>query len=381
MHKYNFALCVLLLVSLQSALAQGLELNGHAALGSDSNPYKLQDGLDKSSGAYVAAGLAASQRLNDQLTVEVGLKNRTYENNFDDADETRASVELAYRDKFKLFGKRSRYRLKAEYDYKDDSFVSRATGRIATAVGGESLADRFDSVKWGVSGKISTRLNRSVSSGLELAYRHKDYEDFNVIGLSDLDYAEFSLVNDWAYRWNRKNKSFVDIGVGQRNYDNREERDSAGVVVAGTDLEYDYVEFAIGHKMKLKRNTKLGFKVSYDRRDDSGSGFYDKDAIKFDVKLDHRLRNGARLDLELSYLEKEYSATIDPVLSETEEEGEPLNDKHGYTVEMGVEQDLTITAGVQSILFARATYADISSDSPIFTYDRTQVEIGIKASW
>ncbi len=380
MHKYNFALCVLLLASLQSDLTQGVELTGNAAVGSDSNPYKLRDSMDKSSGAYVAVGLTASQRVNEQLTVEVGLKNRSYENNFDDADETRASVELAYRDKFKLFGKRSRYRLKAEYDYKDDSFVSRATGRIATAAG-ESLADRFDSAKWGVSGKISTRLNRSVSSGLELAYRQKNYEDFNVIGLSDLDYAEFSLVNDWAYRWNRKNKSFVDIGVGQRHYDNREERDSAGVAVAGADLKYDYVEFALGHKVKLKRNTKLGFKVSYDRRDDSGSGFYDKDAIKFDVKLGHHLRNGARLDLEVSYLEKEYSATIDPVLSETEEEGEPLNDKHGYTVKMGIEQDLTITAGVKSILFARATYADISSDSPIFTYDRGQVEIGIKASW
>ncbi len=381
MYKYNIALTAVLLIGLQSAQVQGVDLTGHSVLGSDSNPYKLQDGLDKSSGAYVAVGLAASHRLSDHLTVQVGVKNRSYENNFDDADETRASVELAYADRFKLFGKRSRYRLQAEYDYKDDSFVSRSTGRIATAAGGENLADRFDSTTWGLSGKVLTRLNRRITTGLELAYRQKDYEDFDIVGLSDLDYAEVSLVNDWAYRWSRKNKSFVDIGIGQRHYDNREERDSTGVVVAGTDLEYDYFEVAIGHKVKLKRNTKLRLKISYDRRDDSGSGFYDKDAIKFDAKLAHRLRNGARLDFAVTYLEKEYSATIDPVLSESEEEGEPLNDKHGYTVEMGVERDLAITAGMKSTLFARATYADISSDSPIFTYDRAQVEIGIKASW
>ncbi len=381
MRKYHIALIATLLASLQSAQVQGFELTGDATLGSDSNPYKLQDGLDKSSGAYVAVGLAATDQLSDHLTVQVGLKNRTYENNFDDADETRAKAELAYAEKFKLFGKRSRYRLKAEYSYKNDSFVSRATGRIATAAGSESLADRFDSDKWTIAGKVSTRLTRRVTTGVELKYQVKDYQDFNIAGLTDLDYEEFSLLNDWAYRWSRKNKSFVDIGVGQRHYDNREERDSAGVTVAGTDLEYDYFAVAIGHKVKLKRHTKLGFKISYDRRDDSGSGFYDKDAIKFDVKLDHRLRNGVRLDFEVSYLEREYSATIDPVLSESEEEGEPLNDKHGYTVEMGVERDLTITAGVKSILFARATYADISSDSPIFTYDRAQVEIGIKASW
>jgi len=50
-YKYNIALTAVLLVGLQSAQVQGVDLTGHSVLGSDSNPYKLQDALDKSSGA------------------------------------------------------------------------------------------------------------------------------------------------------------------------------------------------------------------------------------------------------------------------------------------------------------------------------------------
>jgi len=298
--------------------------------GYDSNPYRLADNLDHDEAWFIDSNVLVSQRFG-QFKISGRIKNREYENAFNDADVLTGSLKGLYKNKNTLMGKKVTSKLGLETGFKDKTYVSRSTGSVGVS-GGQEIGDRYDYDYWKLLGSSSIRLGQNVSTALTLKYNNKRYDDQNLTGLSTLDYEQVNVLNTWTYRNKQRNKFGLTLAIGERDYDDKRQKIKTGALVPSSDLKYFYHSIELSHLCKLTPKLTADVGIKYEERTDNGFGYYDTDKILYSADVLYNLDTGVKLFLKTRYEDYEYDNS-----SITNENDEDLPGKQGYTLKLDLD--------------------------------------------
>lgn len=359
---------VFALYAINSA-AHAVELAVQSAVGHDSNPFTLADTFDPDSSTFVENKLAFRQEFND-LRFSVRVTDRRYDRADSRADHTSWKTDARYKQSYRLWGNKTRSSIAVGFGAKDKTYVSHSTGNIGQ-FGGLEIGDRYDYTQWFVKTKTRMKLNKSVKTTLTLKYNNKDYEDYAIQGLSNLDYTQYSLSNAWAYSFDKANSLSSEMSYEKRTYDDKRQKETGGLIIDNSDLAYSSFGLEVGFEHKFSKALSFGLAFAYKEREDNGAGYYDKKDKRVSADLDYASRMGLELGLALGYRDTAYvnSNAFDP-----NNDGEPS--KHGYFVAIETNKTLKKWAGKPSV-FAKIKYDDYDSDQANYEYDRLQAQLGL----
>ena len=358
------------LLTLACTQAQAATLDAELAIGHDSNPFTLADKFNPESAIFIDTKLRARQQL-EAIRLTAQIDHRAYDGLSGNGDNTRSKLEARYRTRYEIADKKTISYLTFDYVDRDKTYVSHATGLPGT-FSSQSIDDRYDYSRLGIEAKTRIYLDKKLKTDISLAIQNRDYQDYNIPGLSDFDYQQIDLSNGWSYEKDKKNTLEFDIKLSQRTYDNKRERELDGATISGTDLEYDMYSMSFAHEHIFSEKYLSELKLYMANRSDSGPGYYDTSDLRLTAKLRYSMDKKTDFDTSLTYRDYEYdnNVIIDP-----DDEGNP--GKKGYTLrlEMNKEINLSKTPGE---FFAGLRYDDYDSNDSNYIYDRLQIFAGIK---
>lgn len=367
-------LWLVIAISAYSVSAIAVDLTAEIAPGYDDNPFRLADSFGPDSGLFLNTKVKLEHKA-DKIRLRGMIDNRAYEGSVDDADTFTAKLDGRYKTKYELFGKKATSYVKARYTHKDKTYVARSTGLVATDSGND-ISDRYDYDSWKVDAKTTVSLTKALMVGLQLEYKKKDYEDYNISGLSNLDYEQIGLTNDWEYKIDKQSQFLLALNVAKRDFDNKREKDLLGNKIAGTDLEYDYWSITAAYERDLTKNLEASLQYAYEERRGSGDGYYDIDYSRASAKLRYKADDSLKITGGIAYQDREYLNN-----SAFDENDEASPSTEGYTVNLGMEKSLAFANDFPTSAIAGIRYDDYDSIDPVYEYERTQVYAGIKISF
>jgi len=360
----------MLAISAYSANTVAVELTAEVIPGYDDNPYRLADNLNPDSSLFLDTKIKLEHKT-DKIRLRAKVANRVHDG-VEDADSLTAKLDARYKTKYELAGKDTVAQVNVEYKYKDKTYVARTTGQVGTDSGND-ISDRYDYDSWKVEAKTTVSLNKALKVGLQLDYKIKDYEDYNIAGLSDLDYDQIGLTNDWKYKIDKQSQFGLVLNVARRDFDNKREKNLLGNKIAGTDLEYDYWSLTTEYDRDITSKLKGALSYSYEERRGSGDGYYDTDYSRMSAKLRYKADDALRITGGITYKDREYLNT-----SSFDENDETSPSIDGYTINVGMEKDVMLASDFPTSIVAGIRYDDYDSSNSFYEYDRFQVHAGVK---
>jgi len=361
-------------ISASSMTATAVELTAEIAPGYDDNPFRLADRFDSDNNWFLNTKVKLEHKV-DKIRLRGQFENRDYDGATDDADTFAAKLDARYKTKYELAGKKAMSYVKVEYKHKDKTYVIRSTGLVGTYTG-RDISDRYDYDQWGVDAKTTVSLNKALDVGLQLKYKNKDYEDYNITGLSNLDYEQVSLTNDWLYAVDKQSKVGVALNVAKRDFDNKREKDFLNNRIAGTDLKYDYWSISTTYERDITKNLEASFLYFYEERRGSGNGYYDIDESRASAKLRYKANDSLKFTGKIAYQDREYRNA--PIVVANED---LTPSTEGYTIELGMEKEMAPISDFSTALVAGIRYDEYDSINASYEYDRTQVYAGVKVGF
>ncbi len=373
MHKKQ-RLWLAIAISSFSLPAGAVSLTAEIAPGYDNNPFRLADSFDPDSGWFADTNFKLEHKT-DKVRLRAQLDNRAYEGDVDDADIFTGKLDARYKTRYKIGDKKTTSHVTVEYKNRDKTYVARSTGQVGT-FSGEDIGDRYDYESWSLEAKTSVYFTRALNVGLQLDLLDKDYEDYDIAGLSNLDYDQIELTNDWSYRIDKQSKFLFELNFAKRDFDDKREKDLLGNTIAGTNLEYDYRGFAIGYERDITEHTEFEVEYAYEERRDSGDGYYDIDYSTLSAKLRYQPDDALRVTADISYRDREY---INSDVFDENDEAEPSTD--GYTFRLDMDKKLAFAKDFPTSLIAGFRYDDYDSNDSAYEYDRSQLYAGVKVKF
>lgn len=364
-----------LLFTSATSLAE-VKADARLDLGYDSNPYTLSDGVGEEGGMFMALDASAEATRETggggELGVDAGVAARLFGSSMSDANEqqyfVRVGGETGGKRRDHIFDWALRYRLR------DSTYVSRATGDVATS-GGSSIGDRYDS---GIADLVGTWHLPGGTWGrvsLEGTAESKDYrEDYASLGLDRLDYTQFGLEPQYEYE-RGANSVRVKLPWAVRQYRDRRVSDVNGLPVAGTDLEYTYYGLDLRYAREISKVDEVGFTGGYETRSDNGVGYGDRKRWQTGVEWTHKPAKGEKLSAGVDYSSRVFDRPVtgNPLINDETPE------KKGFALDVKYERPFPGVAVPDLALLGAARWESYSNSSdPIYEYDRYELFAGVR---
>lgn len=382
----SFASILLTHLFTQSVIAHDLELD--ILTGLDSNPNKLTNTLDLDNGGYGMERIEFSHMpirtgYYYQLEVRSDIyktgEETTYESN---AEHFNGKAELGF--KWRPKGKygRSRYKWEINHNTKDSVFVDRSTGDVPV-VNGVAIGERFDA-KWsGFDFSSTIPISEDADFIFNLDFKNKEYESYEELGLSNLNYKQADL--DIGFEKEIWKKVYLKtlIGYSKRIYEDRRAREKNKTLIPDTDLEYTYLEAINAIEYRFAKRWKFEIGLDVDQRQDNEKGYYDSTQAKLITRLRYRNRDYVKFLLSARYLKRRYDeigedpavgTIVTPGLNEEELE----KSREGYRIRAEYIRRLTQRKILTLDLIMGIKYDSFENSNPIFSYDRAQTYVGLR---
>lgn len=366
MNKY---ITTYLAVLLASTNVMAVEFDLSVAPGYDSNPFTLSDDkkLDSASFTETEMSLTAAK---DDFRFRAKAKNEFYDSS--DGDKSLIKLEGRYRTRYKISDKRTRSTIDLSYYQRDKTYVSHSTGVVGT-FSGQSIADRYDygSVVADIDTRIKLSKTKLTTLGIKLT--NKDYQDFNIAGLSNLDYRQFEIYNLWQFKHEKDTEFKTHISISNRDFDDKRERDLTGSRLAGTNLRYDMYSVYFAYIKDIGNSLSSDMSFRYATRNDSGSGYYDTEEYRLKFKFKYKVNQEWNVSPGLTYIDRTF---VNNVTTNPDEVTEPA--KEGFSIGIKAEKDLGKMGDIPMTLFAEADYDDFDSNDANYIYDRLRFLLGVE---
>ncbi len=341
--------------------------------GYDSNPFQFSEQHPIESTSFTEARVKYRQRFEPGFFLIGNLKSSFYSAEAEDANETRFNFGGGIKNKYKIFSAKSSYKLELRYYMQDKTYVSKITGAIAT-FSGQSIADRYDSNWANIKGSTKINFNRTFALEVKGEYRDKNYESFESLGLSNLDYVQNFAVGEFTYTTDKDNRFQISAEVGLREYDNRIAKLLDGTEIVGSNLEYDYQKFSFDFRNKQGKTT-WSFGFNAELREDNGGGFYDTIKNKAYMKIKYKKKSGSFISAKLSYLDQSFdnSTPLGQVVLDEE-----IRSKEGFSLVVDYDRNLVDFGAKEFFLHIKLSYDDFDNADPFYVYDQSMFQIGLK---
>ncbi len=350
-------------------------LNATIMYGLDSNPHKLSSGLNPSEQNFAAAEVKLRTSFFKTIYFNAKATKSKY---FDDAraDEFYASANLALKSDFKIFKRKFKYKISANHRTKDKTYVSKTTGLVAT-FGGQSIADRYDSKQNNYLAELSYKPYNYLK--LETSYRTRDksYQEFEIAGLSNLDYSHQELVLGMEYKASELGKFYLNLGVRQREYDDKRTKDLDGVDIIDSNLIYDYHTVNIGYIYRPSKDIRWKYSYRYEDRTDNGSGYFDANSGYLSIAGKYRLGDYHFLKSRIKYSRFSFINQLDPGEEPLDEDAK---EKQGVSLMVGYEWVVATLFDSNFALYLELEYSNFDNTDLFYDYDRSIASLGIRWS-
>ena len=307
--------------------------------------------------------------------VSIGARSKhTYYPDDDRADWSRNEIDLGFRDRFEVNDKKFSYELSADWIDRDKNYVSRTTGEDAT-FGGESIVDRYDYQQLNLNAGISYRTEAKHRLRARYQLRDKDYEDYSIPGLSDFDYEHDRYRFDVEFRLADEHRVSLEYGDRKREYEDRRVEDLDGNEIPGTDLEYDYTEYALGYLYRPDKDFYFNIEISFSDREDNGVGYNDSSYDSVYLSWRKRINETDEIRASLTYSIFEYDnrSFSDSALVE-----EDAFDNDGYLLKFDYKRKLREHGDDNLTLIYELQLDDYDSSDSRYRYDRLIFSLGLR---
>ena len=365
----------LIFPSVASFASDNEAINATIVYGLNTNPHKLSSELTPVEQEYAAGEFKFRAKFFDTLYLAARADKSVY---FDDAraDEFNASASIAVRSKFKVFKKRFRYKIGANYRAKDKTYVSKTTGLVAT-FGGQSIADRYDSTQNNYIAELSYKPYKSLN--VEFAYegRDKTYEEFQIAGLSNLDYSHQRYRLGLEYKASSVGKFFLNGAFKQREYVDKRAKDLEGDDILDTDLIYDYFTTNIGYIYKPDKKTRWKYAYNYESRRDNSSGYYDGTSGYLSMSASYQLGDYHFIKGRFKYSKFSFENQLDEGDTPLDEDAK---EKQGGTIMVGYEWVLATLFDNNLALYLELEHSTFTNTNLIYSYEQNKASAGIRWS-
>lgn len=367
--------CMLCLAATAAHAETDVDLRGE--FGFDSNVFDLNPVVGEQDGLFteVEANVEATGKAVRGWTkkVDIGFTGEKYESSVSDGDRGRLHVRARAEsdDKYDENG----WEWSLRYAARDQTYVSRLTGAIATDSLGNEIGDRYDSgagdlrFEWRLPGWKLGRLSLEATA-LDRNYM-KDYAQF---GLDRLDYFQYGFGPGFE-AGQGKDQFRVRLQAEQRNYRDRRVSDAAGLPVAGTDLEYRYFSADLRYRHRFPRRGAIALKGGYEMREDNGVGFADRTEWNVGAEWDWRFRDDSRLSIEGEYSSRVFDQQVvgDPTINDEQPE------KKGFDARISYSRPFPFVdiRGFELVADLRWESFDNSNDVR-YAYDRFVALLGVR---
>ncbi len=364
-----------LLAAANARAESDIDLRG--GFGYDSNAFELSDVLGEQKGYFTEAeatvnaeGTAASGW---HKQADLGVFGRLHESALHDADRARIFVRARgdSAEKYREHG----WDWSLRYALRDQTYVSRLTGQVATDALGNDIGDRYDSgradllLQWRFPGRAFGRFSIEATAA-DRNYVH-DYEEF---GLERLDYYEYGVGPGYELGARARNLR-INLKAEQRIYKDRRSSDAAGVPVAGTDLEYRTYVLDARYRQRLTRRSAFELTGGYELREDNGVGYADRTNWNAGIEWTLEFRDDSRLSLDSEYSSRVFDQQFagDPTINDE------VPEKKGFKVRVGYARPFPFVdiRGFSLVLEAELESYD-NSDDERYVYDRLVGLIGVR---
>ncbi len=353
------------------------EVDLRGGFGYDSNAFELNPSIGEREGIYTeldatvsAESIAAKGWIKRG---DIGVTGRLYESGMSDADEARFHVRARGDSSEKYSDNGWGWSLRSLL--RDQTYVSRLTGLVATDDAGNEIDDRYDSFAgelragWRLPGGTFGRLTLEGTA----TYRNylKDYEQF---GLERLDYTEYALTPE--YQLGRGDNNLrIRLKAEQREYPARRISDAIGNPVPGTDLEYRYYGIDARYQQRVSRRSTLELTGDYDIREDNGVGYDDRTQWDVGIEWTWRHASRSRLEMEVKYSSRVFDQQVtgDPTINDE------VPEKKGFDLTVRYARPFPFLDIRGFSLVAEASTESYDNNDDIrFAYDRLVGFFGIR---
>ncbi len=352
---------------------EAAELSAAAQAGLDTNPHRLSSGLDPDWELFSLLDIGFANRFENDVSIEARSKHAFYPGD-DRGDWSRTEFELGYRGNFEANDEKFGYRLSADWVDRDKNYVSRTTGEDAT-FSGESIVDRYDYEQLNLNAEISYRTENKTRFRARYQRRDKDYEDFSIPGLSNFDYKHDRYRFDVELRPAEAHRVSFELGEIDRVYEDRRIEDLDGNEIAGSDLEYDYSEFALGYLYRPDESFQFFLEFSFSDRSDNGVGYNDSNYDSVYLSWRKKIDETDEMRVSLTYSEFEYDnrSFSDAALVE-----EDAFDNDGYLLKLDYRRKLPQYGDEDLSLIYELQFENYDSSDERYRYDRVILSVGLR---
>lgn len=374
-------LAFFLFMIIMSSNGHTLELNSNISAGYDSNPSTLADKFNPEAATFTRIRARLSQKISSNVKTSISVNGRLYNSDGENANTSRSKFSLKYKDRIgdKI---KSTLNLSANIGVYDKTYVSHTTGNIGT-YGGQDLSDRYDYQWWSTSASISKKITRRLTANFGSEILVKDYEDYDITGLSNLDYRQLTFSTRWRYRFSKNHRSILNLGLAKREYDDKREITLTGSTIENSDLIYTHQKASLSHRYKITRYLSLEGTASYFHQKDSGQGYYDYNRLSSKLALRYTFLPLSNVQIKLHFRKDDYNRG-DAQNNNLQDEEDTLSTREGRTVSIRFDSKLPFKylLGKRPIKSYPTLYTlwqnkSIEANDINYTYDRQQIQAGI----
>ena len=345
-------------------------------LGSDSNPYRLNNVLNPASGLYtelemkLARKVPVSQR--QELLFEGKVRYHKLEPDLDDGDRLDVDLKLGWQDAHRNDGRWGLKRsLVLEAGWVDKTYIDRTTG-VASQTAGQPTEDRFDYSDIKLSGGLDFRSASDTRWLLGAEVRRKNYtDDYGELGLVRLDYDAFEVEPGVRRRLSEAVLLKLDLPLTWRAYRQREAKTLNGDAVPGSDLEYFYYGWDAELEIELSQRWSIEPELRGYVRRDNQDGFADVRKYTVALQTNFKPDNRSVLKLAVSYGDRDFTESANRTVDPGED-----TDRARSQLRLGARYERALS-WIPVTAFVEARYRDVDNDNSSFSYDRSVFTIGL----
>ncbi|MEL7399111.1 MAG: hypothetical protein AAFN68_00920 [Pseudomonadota bacterium] len=335
--------------------------------GYNSNPFRFNQQFAPQGSQYLQAKGQLDYTFKRGWSLGAGVDAEYYDQ-ASDANQHNLSTDLSYRS-----GKASDYwQLKAMLKHRDKTYISRLTGE-RSRYAGEYLDDRYDYRQGELEWTKKDKLSRTLSHKWQLSYQRRDYQDYDQLNISDLDYQSFSISDQLRWKISKRQRHYFSAELTLRDYLNREQKNLQGDSLSNTELQYRYFSLGYRYRYTLKKRVEVNIEPQFELRRDNGSGYYDSDTIELASALEYRWSRHHQSQLDISY--RDFSYGREPGLANDVEEE--------FNGEKRIDVSLNHTIKAPSLLGKKGAvklsyeYRSADANRSAYQYDRSIVSAAL----
>lgn len=362
----------LIFVGLTSSAACAYEFKVSSLYGVDSNPYHLTDSFNPLEDNFLYFDMRYRQNYQKNLVFTADLKSASYSQD-SNADWSRAKVDLKFRSKFGSKKNRVSYRIFGNYNKTDSTYISKFTG-VEAAFAGVSLGDRYDADIFNIGTIFSIKTDNKTKLDFGFSHREKQYESYNLVGLSNLDYSHNSLRLGARIPITEMSNFTLNTNYTVRDYDDRRAKDVVGADITSTDLVFNVLDIKGTYSYNTSKSNSIKITFKYGKRTDNGAGFWDSSSNYVSVYTKQNLTDKHQISAKLKYSLFNYDnrTDVNENLDELTKENKGLSLDIDYLWLISVEEKSNLLA------YMKLSMASFDSSTVEYEFQSNELSLGIK---